>query len=625
MNMQKIQIITRCSRLSNLKQIYKSIFSTDKFEINWYLIFDTNFVDSLPIDLITYLDAPNVFISYEKSEGQDHGHQMINSIIDNIESGWIYVLDDDNIIHEDFYEKIFECMNDNPKSKGFIFEQKIGGIDFTGLDVRPCGEDLVVVSKIDMAQFILKRDLIGDDRIPKGYYVGDGMFIEELFKKTKKDFYFINQILCYYNYFEQNKKPNKKTLPRTLILGVDQDLELKSRYYADFESTELLSKSILTDEDLDRNIKDFDPDSIITIGDSFEKFKNLNHKSYDIRKRWIHYSEVSEEIGEHAYQCSTNYILDAHYRNTPLVSMFTPIYNTGKKLLRAYESVRNQTYTNWEWVLVNDSNDNGITLKIAEEISSLDSRVKVYDFHKKTGGIVGESKYRAACLCNGVYLMELDHDDYITPDALSLMVEAFQKYPDCKFVYSDFAEIDEYHNSLTYGNSFSFDYGSYRDEEFNGRLYKTVNTPSINPKTIRHIVGVPNHFRAWDRFFYHSIGGHNRRLSIADDYELLVRTFLMTKMVRIPKLLYLQFYHNSNTQNATRKDIQRRVRSISNYYNKQIKDRFDQLGLWDWAYDFNPNNPIQCQSKFGSDENAANYIYSTKQEFNYDWNILSKN
>jgi glycosyltransferase involved in cell wall biosynthesis len=287
--------------------------------------------------------------------------------------------------------------------------------------------------------------------------------------------------------------------------------------------------------------------------------------------------------------------------------------------------VKNQKYTNWEWVLVNDSNDNGVTLRIAEKIAENDSRVKVYDFHNKTGGIVGESKYRAACLCNGVYLMELDHDDYITPDALTYMVEAFTKHPDCKFVYSDFAEIDESHNSLTYGDSFSFEYGSYRDEEFDGRIYKTVNSPNLNPKTIRHIVGVPNHFRAWDRFFYHSIGGHNRRLSIADDYELLVRTFLMTKMVRVPKLLYLQFYHNSNTQNFTRKDIQRRVRSISTYYNNQIKDRFDQLGLKDWAYEFNPNNPLQCASKFGFEENAANYIFSSKQQYDYDWSNLSKN
>jgi glycosyltransferase involved in cell wall biosynthesis len=624
--MELLNIITRCTRLGNLKKISESIFSTDKFTIKWFIIFDTNSVHNIPIDLLLHLQSKNVIIKYEKSEPNDHGHQMVNNVIDEIESGWVYVLDDDNIIHHDFFNSILDIITDNKKIEGIIFDQKIGGVDFTKQDLRLSSPDDVKVGKIDMAQFLLKRDLIGISRIPRGHYVGDGMFIEKLFNENTEKFIFINKVLCYYNYFQQNKQPNKRTLPRVLIIGDDEKRELKSNFYADYESTELFNLHKLDDNELDVELNNFDPDCIITIGENFDKFPNLCQKSLDFRKRWLHTEKVSDVLGESAYLCSTNFILDQHCKTNPLISFFTPIYNTGKKLLRTFESVKNQTYQNWEWVLVNDSNDDGLTLKIAEEISNLDARVKVYDFHKKTGGIVGESKYRAASLCNGIYLMELDHDDYITPDASALMVEAFQKYPDCKFVYSDFAEIDENHNSLTYGDSFSFNYGSYRDEKFAGINYKTVNTSNINPKTIRHIVGVPNHFRAWDRFFYHSIGGHNRRLSIADDYELIVRTFLKTKMVRIPKLLYLQFYHNSNTQNATRSDIQRRVRSISSYYNEKIKERFEELGQFDWAYDYNPNNPLLCPSKFGTHEGYVNLTMSLQnEEFSYDWSSLMSN
>jgi glycosyltransferase involved in cell wall biosynthesis len=452
------------------------------------------------------------------------------------------------------------------------------------------------------------------------------MFIESLFDKNKEHFVFIDKVLSYYNYFQQVKKPNKRFLPRILMIGDESDVVLETLSSASFESKELNVLKKIDDSDLDSTIKDFDPDAILTIGKDFNDFKKLNNKHFDIRKRWIHYGDTQPNLGDISYFCGSNYILNPHYKENPLVSLFTPIYNTGEKLWRAYESIRNQTYSNWEWVIVNDSNDEGVTLKIAETISRMDCRVKVYDFHKKTGGIVGESKYRAACLCDGIYLMEFDHDDYLLPDALQLMVEAFQKYPDCKFVYSDFAEIDENHNSLTYGDSFSFDYGSYRDEVWNGRTYKTVNTSGINPKTIRHIVGVPNHFRAWERFFYHSIGGHNRRLSIADDYELIVRTFLHTKMVRIPKLLYLQFYHNSNTQNATRSDIQRRVKSISAFYNERINQRFKELGFEDWAYKFNPQFPLLAPSIFGNDECAVNYVMGKKNdEYSYDWNSIKSN
>jgi hypothetical protein len=219
--------------------------------------------------------------------------------------------------------------------------------------------------------------------------------------------------------------------------------------------------------------------------------------------------------------------------------------------------------------------------------------------------------------------MELDHDDFLLPEALSLMVKAFKEYPDAKFVYSNCAEIDEQHNSLNYGDNFSFGYGKYKEEYYAGRKYNSVDCANINPKTIRHIVGVPNHFRAWEKSFYLSIGGHNRRLTIVDDYELIVRTFLHTKMVKIPKMLYLQYYHNSNTQNLTRKDIQRRVRTISNHYNESIKNRFIELGLEDWAYNSNPLNPLVVESRFGDDEGFVNYIFEFDKKVEYNFNVLS--
>ena len=525
----------------------------------------------------------------------------------------------DNILHEDFQERLDIHIKNNPNKSGFIFNQKVNGKDFTGLDIRLASPENTKVSHIDMAQFVLRRDLIGDNRFEFGKYIADGIFIENLYNQKSEDFLFIDEVLCYYNFIEKNKV---NSLPRVLVVGTNEEVELNSKYYADFESTSINTLSVKNDEDIDSVIQEFNPDSIITIGESFGSFPKLSYHSLDVRSRWLHFDKIDNNVGEAAYYCASNYILKEYDKNTPLISFFTPIYNTGEKLYRTYQSVKSQNYTNWEWVLVNDSTDGGKTLKIAEDIAKSDCRVKVYDFKKKSGGIVGESKYRAASLSNGKYIMELDHDDYILPDAGRLMVEAFQYYPDAKFVYSDCAEIDENHNSLTYGGVFSFGYGSYREEVFDNRTYTSMNTANINPKTIRHIVGVPNHFRAWEKSFYHSIGGHNRRLTIADDYELIVRTFLNTRMVKIPKMLYLQFYHSSNTQDLTRKDIQRRVRTISDHYNQQIKNRFTQLGLVDWAYDSNPSNPLTVESRFGDNEGYANYIMGLDKKVEYNFNAL---
>ena len=78
--------------------------------------------------------------------------------------------------------------------------------------------------------------------------------------------------------------------------------------------------------------------------------------------------------------------------------------------------------------------------------------------------------------------------------------------------------------------------------------------------------------------------------------------------MRIPKCCYLQFYDGNNTQNSdggrTRKDIQRRVRSIAEKYNEDIKNRFEEVGMKDWAYDYDSSHPLMAPSQFDSGDFA---------------------
>ena len=610
--MEILHIITRCSRTKNILKIKESIFNRipDNFTIYWHITFDTTHLKDIDADILSQLEHDFISLKFRKSDHGDYGHNFINITLDQIPNGWVYILDDDNILHKDLLPTISGLIDENPEKRGFIFNQKVDAKDFTSIDVREAKPENVKVGGIDMAQFFLRRDLIGFSRLKLDDYKADGHFIEDLYQFNQDDFLFIDKILCYYNYLQSVKVP--VSLPRILLLG--KDMDLKSNKYYEYEEDRLNVKFLENDSNIDAEIQKFDPDSIITIGEDYSKYENLINKSLDIRKRWIHCDD-NPHVGEIAYQSAMSYILKGSTsQDPPLVSFFTPFFNTGDKLIRTFQSLKEQSYRNWEWVLVNDSSDEGKTLKIAERIAEEDSRVKVYDFREKSGGIVGESKYRAACLCRGKYIMELDHDDVLTDFAADLMVQAFIKYPDAKFVYSDCSEVDEEHNSLTYGDGFAFGYGKYRTESYNGRDYQVAVAQNINPKTIRHIVGVPNHFRAWDREFYHSIGGHNRRLSIADDYELVVRSFLKTKFVGVRKLCYLQFYHNSgalnNTQNSSRADIQRRVRSISQFYNEDIKNRFEELGVRDWSYESDPRNPLNSISQFDDMENYVNYIFN---------------
>lgn len=605
--MIKLTILTRCSRLNNLKKVRDSIFTTQKFDITWRVMFDTTVLKDIDAELLASIHEKNGVTYFINSIPGDFGHQMLNKSIEDTKDGFLYILDDDNIIHEDFYDNLYDVIVNNMDKRGFVFHQKIGGKDFTGLDIRLALPENMKISGVDSAQYVLRRDLIGDIRLVPMNYIADSIFAEGVYMRNPNDFFFIDKVMCYYN---QLQPKNGARVPKILYIGEGKP-DLKSIKRAWWESDELELFYRENDFDLVKDIREINPDFIVSVGDK-NKNQNLINSPLDIKKRWINLDKYTEPAGEIAYNSSMNYILDNDGKD--LVSFFTPIYNTGDKLQRLYDSISKQTYTNWEWVIVNDSSDGGKTLKLAEKIAESDHRVKIYDFREKSKGIIGESKYRCAVLCRGDILIEIDHDDYILPDSAKVVVEAFKKFPDAGFAYTDCVEIlEDWSTTLTYPPGFCFGYGKYRKEREMGIVMNVNISPNINPKTIRHIVGIPNHIRAWKRDVYFKVGGHNRRLSIADDYELVIRTFLETKFVRILKNCYLQFIYRSemasNTHELSRADIQRRVRSIMDYYNYDIHKRFEELGVEDWAYLNNRANPLMVPSRFGDEEGSVNYNY----------------
>ena len=132
--------------------------------------------------------------------------------------------------------------------------------------------------------------------------------------------------------------------------------------------------------------------------------------------------------------------------------------------------------------------------------------------------------------------------------------------------------------------------------------------------TIRYIVGVPNHFRCWERNFYFEIGGHNQSQRIADDYELLVRSFLKTKFTHIECCCYAQRFDGNNSQYQKNEDsdgqgniddIQRRTRLISIFYDEAIHNRLEEVGLDDskWI----KGDPYITAHEYEGDKNAKHY------------------
>ena len=254
-----------------------------------------------------------------------------------------------------------------------------------------------------------------------------------------------------------------------------------------------------------------------------------------------------------------------------MISIITPAYNTPPDVLaRTWASLKAQKYTDWEWVVWDDSTKPETWAQLYGFASDERFRLVTHRTHTHSGSI-GEVKRRGFMVAEGDILVELDHDDELIPDALELIAKAFED-KSVGFVFSDWVEILPDGQSGKYPDGWAFGYGEhYWDEELG---FWGSRVSEINATTLGHIVSAPNHVRAWRASVYRELGGHNPKLDIADDYELVVRTSLVTKFAHIPKVIYKQHIGGHTAQRQKNERIQELVASISAEYKDRLEAKF---------------------------------------------------
>lgn len=341
-------------------------------------------------------------------------------------------------------------------------------------------------------------------------------------------------------------------------------------------------------------ISKYNPRGIIIVGNDLSNLSQyINTIPFEYRKKSLHYTSTSNIILENIEHC----IFFSHFKHpyiisNPLISIITPAYESKHRIFRPLQSLLNQTYTNWEWIIIDDSKSDN-TWKTLTELSEKDYRIQVYK-RPKNDGSIGKNKMFCGNLARGAFVFELDHDDDIFPQTFDRLIDAANKNKDCDFFYSDFIECGEDNLSpFTYGDHFGFGFGSYYRSWYNNDFHYICKTPRMNPHTFRHIIGVPNHFRCWTKKAYMDVGGHNQDLQVADDYDLIIRTFLKYRWCHIPEFLYVQ-YRNSGGDNFTfhrNALIQYLVARIQKTYEQDIHVRLLELQVNDDVYGRSPGHP----------------------------------
>lgn len=103
----------------------------------------------------------------------------------------------------------------------------------------------------------------------------------------------------------------------------------------------------------------------------------------------------------------------------PLISIYTCVYNMCDKIQRALQSVKSQTYRNIEHVIVDDGSSDGLEAVIEKYKNNVDYSVVYY---RKQNGGKHTAENVAFQICNGDYLVQLDADDELLPDALMVFM-----------------------------------------------------------------------------------------------------------------------------------------------------------------------------------------------------------
>lgn len=115
-----------------------------------------------------------------------------------------------------------------------------------------------------------------------------------------------------------------------------------------------------------------------------------------------------------------------------LVSIIIPVYNQEKYLAETLNSVINQTYSNWECILVNDGSRDG-SVAVINEYLAKDNRFHFINSENKG---VSNARNLALKQVKGDYILFLDGDDLIHPDKLQLALSNFQQNTDLSIVFN---------------------------------------------------------------------------------------------------------------------------------------------------------------------------------------------
>jgi GT2 family glycosyltransferase len=181
----------------------------------------------------------------------------------------------------------------------------------------------------------------------------------------------------------------------------------------------------------------------------------------------------------------------------PLVSIVCPVFKPAPgDFLMAVDSVRRQSYANWELILVDDASKDAELTDLMKRLAKLDGRIRVGALRDNSG--IAAATNKAIALAQGDFVAFFDHDDLLEPDALDIMLRA-QAATGARLLYSDEDKVDR-----------------------SGALSEPHFKPDFNYRFLLDVNYIC-HFVMIDRPLLRTVGEFDRLLDGAQDHDFLLR------------------------------------------------------------------------------------------------------
>lgn len=236
----------------------------------------------------------------------------------------------------------------------------------------------------------------------------------------------------------------------------------------------------------------------------------------------------------------------------PKISIIVPVYNVEQILRYCVDSICKQSFSDFEILLIDDgSKDN--SGKICDELSTFDSRIKV--FHKQNGGL-SDARNFGIDKSVGDFLLFIDSDDVLHKDFCKILIELQSKY-NAEIVSTDLVEFYNFSeiNVLNNKDYISTEYLYTREEALN-EYYKPVTSRKLHHGLCMKI--------------YKKELFDNLRFEIGRLHEDLYITYKLIDLCN--NLVYIDlpyyYYYQKNTNSITK-----------NYREKNLVDEYDALKI----------------------------------------------